>query len=650
VTLRAVLIGAAAVAVFSATNPFLDWAGGGSLLSGPVFALFVLVLANTAVARWRPGRALTRVELLVIYSMLIVSLGWLGLGGALMLVIQATYPFYMATSENGWRELIWPHIPFWLRVGTMEAVNWFWEGLPEGRSIPWAAWFQVAPAWLLFAAALMIAMFCLGSLLRKDWIERQRLSFPLTDVPLAITGDNASPILRSGLMRNRLFWLGFAIPSGMALLNWLQRVFPSLPAAGTFPVYHVGQNLIGLGLPWSVLQGVRVGLNWAVFGVMCLIPTETSLSIWFFFLLNRLQLLVWAAFGVVPGGAGQYVPGSAGGGVDPYNFIRFEETGGLIALSIAVLLGSRMSISAAARGLLRGTRENPDPLAPLSGRAAVLGFLAANAFLLAFCVRAGMSWWVSLALLAMFHSAVLVISRLVAAAGVLWIDTSLYGVEGRLPVAMLGNHAFGPTSLVILGYVAGIFVNETTTDRAMPQMMNAFKLAHVEGIRGRGMTWAVVAAVVVVLVTGVPALLVRMYRFGAWSLSPWYTTIGRIAFGDLIDPSLRTYESPSQWLRLATLIGAGLMAGLIWLHSRVVWWPVSPVGFVIANGWSTNNLLWACAFLGWLVTSQIKRYGGLRLYRGLRPAFVGLVVGEFVTGGALALVNGIMDYKRLVGG
>jgi hypothetical protein len=641
VTLRAVLIGAGAATLFSITNPFIHWVGSGSLLSGPVFALFMLVLVNTVIARRSPARALTRSEVLVVYLMLIVSVGWQEMGGGLFLVIQTTYPFYMATPENGWRALIWPHIPPWLRVGSPEAVDWFWQGLPEGRAIPWAAWLQPASAWLAFAAALMAATYCLGSLLRKDWIERQRLSFPLADVPLAITGDGGKPTVSSGLIQNRIFWTGFAIPSAMVLLAWVQRYFPNLPAPDTFPIYNVGTNLVGLGLPWSVLQGVRVGLNWAVFGVICLIPTETSLSIWFFYVLSRLQLLMWAASGAVPGAMGE--------AVNPSRFIEFEETGGLVALSFAVILGSWGSVKAAALSLVRRTRKAADPLAPLSARAAVLGFLASNAFILAFTTRAGMSWWASLLLMATSYSVVLVISRLVAAAGVLWVHTSLYGVDGRLPLTMLGSQAFGPTSLVMLAYITGIFMNETPGDRAMPQMMNAFKLAHVGRIGGRGLTWAVAVAVAVVLLTGTPAMLVRMYHFGAWSIDPWYTTIGRLAF-DEVDSSLRTPEAPNNWLRVAVLIGAGVMAGLVWGHTQVTWWPVSPVGFVIANGWATNNSLWACAFIGWLVTSQIKRYGGLRLYRTLRPGFLGLVLGEFITGGALGLINGIIDYRRLVGG
>jgi hypothetical protein len=35
----------------------------------------------------------------------------------------------------------------------------------------------------------------------------------------------------------------------------------------------------------------------------------------------------------------------------------------------------------------------------------------------------------------------------------------------------------------------------------------------------------------------------------------------------------------------------------------------------------------------------VRRYGGLKLYRALRPAFLGLVLGEFLTRSALAVFS-----------
>jgi hypothetical protein len=103
------------------------------------------------------------------------------------------------------------------------------------------------------------------------------------------------------------------------------------------------------------------------------------------------------------------------------------------------------------------------------------------------------------------------------------------------------------------------------------------------------------------------------------------------------------------WKWLALALGGAAMLTMTWLQLHVAWWPVSPLGFVIASGWSTENELWGCALIGWLLTTLIKRYGGLRLYRTLRPAFLGLVVGDLLTSSATGILNVMFDYRRLVG-
>jgi hypothetical protein len=74
------------------------------------------------------------------------------------------------------------------------------------------------------------------------------------------------------------------------------------------------------------------------------------------------------------------------------------------------------------------------------------------------------------------------------------------------------------------------------------------------------------------------------------------------------------------------------------LHTRFLWWPVSPVGFLIASSFETVRSLWVNVLIAWLITTLIRRYGGLRLYRTLRPAFLGLVLGEYLTEGALSVI------------
>ena len=61
---------------------------------------------------------------------------------------------------------------------------------------------------------------------------------------------------------------------------------------------------------------------------------------------------------------------------------------------------------------------------------------------------------------------------------------------------------------------------------------------------------------------------------------------------------------------------------------------------------STCNTIWANAFTAWLLTSLIRRFGGFRLYRALRPAFLGLVFGHYLTDAAMAVFAALVLGSR----
>jgi len=648
ITPRAVLVGAVAVATLGLINPYLAFVsqtwdvGSGSLLNSPVLVLFLLVFLNGLIIRLWPGRSFAREELLVVYGMLIVSVGLAMQGGLPYLVSMTTYPFYMATPENGWEHMIWPYVPLWLRLSDLQYVRWFWEGSPEGYVVPWQAWYTPLAAWMGFTIALMAGMFSLGALVRKDWIERQRLAFPLVDVPLAITGDEARPTLRSSIFNNRIFWLGFAIPAVIATLNWLHIIYPAVPSVQLYSI-EVGRYFAGKGLPWSVLSGhmgLRISIIFSVIGISCLLPAEVSLSLWLFYVLYRIQLLIWASFGIAEEG------GTAAVAINPQLFIGFQEAGGFLALTGVVLWQSRKALKAAWLSLTGRAREALDPYAPLSGRWALLIFSASNIFMIWWAVRAGMSWWGFVAFIGVFYAVLMGASRLVAAGGVMYVDTGFF--PRGVILSTVGAHALGPATLTMYTYMSVIYMYDPM-NLAMPQMMNSFKLVHSGRIRGRGFSWAALLAIVVIMVFGVYALLRLIHIHGGTALPDWpFSVYPSWGFGEL-DGTLRSPEFPDNYLRLAMVIGAAFTLLIVWLHTQYVWWPVSPVGFLIASSYETNRSIWVNLFIAWTISTLIRRYGGLRLFRTLRPAFLGLVLGDYVPQGFFAVLSSIFGITQPVG-
>jgi hypothetical protein len=636
ISVRAILLGGLVSAALALANPYTHYVAGawsigwGSLPMGVVFALFLLVAANGLVARVSRKRAFTRAELLSVYAAGIVTFPLIRMYVPYLLG-TLSYGFYRAGSENDWANLIWPHVPSWSRPASADAVNWFWEGLPQGQTLPWGDWVTPMLAWSLFSAAAMGAMFCLGVLMSRDWIDRQRLTFPLVEVPLALVGDQPTPTLGRSIFRNRVFWVGFAVPAVISLLHWLNRLFPAVPDPTL--EYLVGRNLAGMGLPWSVLDDVRIRLYFAVIGVACLIPSEVSLSLWLFYVIYCLTLVALASFGITESGGP--VAGFA-----PQSVIGFAEAGGFVALAAAVLWQSRGTLKNAARGLLGRDATEADAVAPLSGRAALLGFLATNAFMLWWVVRAGMSWWSFVLWAGLLYVVLIGCSRLVAAAGVMRADAAaaVYPFPRAAILRTIGAAPVGPASLTIMTYLSFAYAGDVENS-SMPQMMNSFKLFRSQRLGGAGLTWGVAVAIVFVLVIGSIGLLEVVYRHGASTLQCWPLTGAATCAFRQLDSSLRSPELPSNWLRGALAGGAGFTLLLVWLSTRFVWWPVSPVGFVIASSFFTNYGLWFNTFIGWSITVLVRRYGGLKLYRALRPAFLGLVLGEFLTRSALAVFS-----------
>jgi len=89
------------------------------------------------------------------------------------------------------------------------------------------------------------------------------------------------------------------------------------------------------------------------------------------------------------------------------------------------------------------------------------------------------------------------------------------------------------------------------------------------------------------------------------------------------------------------------MLGMSWLHLNMSWWPMSPIGYIMASSWAMDNVLWGAAFVGWLIVVLVKRFGGLSLYRRIRPVFLGLILGDYLGGAVFGLLTTIMAYERL---
>jgi hypothetical protein len=113
------------------------------------------------------------------------------------------YPARFATPTNGWDRLFEGALPRWLMVNDQAALKGFYEG--NSSLYRWehiSAWLVPSLYWMLFAGALFVSFLCLAVLLRQQWVESERLTFPIVQLPMAIA---ESP---KAFFSDKLVWVG----------------------------------------------------------------------------------------------------------------------------------------------------------------------------------------------------------------------------------------------------------------------------------------------------------------------------------------------------------------------------------------------------------------------------------------------------------
>jgi len=286
-TLRAFLIGTVLVVAINIGAPYSlyqlhssQWAISYLPLS-VVFFFFVLVVANLAVRAVSRRLALSRAELVVIFAMALVGASIPTWGTASYLVSLIAAPFsHLATPENQWAAYLHDYLKPWLVPKDEQALRWFYLGLPRGEAIPWHAWVGPLAWWIGFLFALFVFCHCLVVAFRRQWVDNERLSFALMEVPQHMVQEPEPGHWLPTFLRQRLFWIGFGVPLFIVLWNVVSYYHPPFPKIPT----NWGMVSLGKGFPWFALH-----VNFALVGFTFFIHREVAFSIWFFVVLSMIE-------------------------------------------------------------------------------------------------------------------------------------------------------------------------------------------------------------------------------------------------------------------------------------------------------------------------------------------------------------------------
>ena len=588
-----------------------------SLFFNVIFSLFLLIGVNQLLRRFSPTFALNQGELVIVYLMLSIASGITGHDMLEILVPMLGHAFRFATPENEWRELFLPYLPSWLTVNDSKVLQGYYEGevslYARDQLLAWASpvlW------WTGFIFALVFGMLCINVIVRRRWIEHEKLTYPIIQLPLQMTET-----ARHAFFRNRIMWLGFGISGGLALLNGLHYIFPVVPELRT----RSRDFRIFTETPWNAIEEAPISFYPFAIGLGFFIPLDLSFSCWFFFWFWQLMRVAGAAMGL------SHWP--------RFPYAKEQAAGGYIALCVIALWASRDHLGQVFKKVFGRKTDLDDSDEPMRYRTAVFGLTGVMAFLVFFCYRGGASVKVTVAFFALYYAISIAIVRMRAELGTPVHDLHHSGPDEILTRA-LGTRNLGRGNLVMFSMFW--FINRAYRSHPMPHQLEGFKMADQTNMHLRRLVFALMLAALLGSLVGFWALIDRGYRLGM-ELRAYSPSLR--AFG--IEP----YRRLDRWLSLPTdplvaetgFMGLGFLFTTVLMLFRMqfVWWPLHPAGFAISTSWGMEKT-WSCLFISWLIKWVLLRHGGIGVHRKAAPFFLGLILGEF-TVGSLWTIIGIIE-------
>jgi hypothetical protein len=623
-TARAFAVGALGALAIAVGDPYANMVIRGSYMAldfstpGALFLLLLLAgLLNPLLKRHAPALALGQGELLVAYVMMITAsaVSTMGLVAYLLPLIASVY--YFATPENNWENLIHPYIPAWMTPQSPEVVKWFFEGAPQGHPVPWMAWAGPLLHWGLFLLALYAAMVCAAVILRRQWMEHERLLYPVAQVPLELVREEEGRCLPP-FFRNPAMWAGFALPVVVSSLKALHAYYNFLPAAELVTGLPLFRNTVYL----------IFRLSFPMVGFSYLINLDIAFSLWFF---NLLDTLIQGLLNVLGVNSTEKL-GPYGASDKP--ILAHQGMGAMMVLVLFGLWVARPHLGAVWRRGLRGDPAVDDSRELLPYRAALLGLAGGIGTMAVLLWQAGMPLWIALLLVLLALLLFVGLTRIVVEAGMAEAVAPM--IAASTLVSAVGSTALGPAGMVCLAFTY-IWQGDIRTF-VLASCTHGLKLGEHLGQRLRPLLWAMGLALFLGLGASTLTLLHLAYQYGGINLNQWFFGPGcQLPFEYAAD-KLNTPTGPDWggWAHTAT--GALVMGLLMRARHLWPWWPLHPLGYPIAITWLTNQI-WLSIFIAWLLKLAVLRYGGPQLYHRTRPFFLGLIAGQFAVAGLWLVID-----------
>jgi len=636
-TWRAFLIGVVLVAGISLITPYNDFDLANTYMTGfhfPVGAFFLLMVltlaANTCLKLARRAWALRQSELMLMWCMMIVSATVPSSGLMRYYYGMMAAPSYFAADSPQWAETghLLREVPEELVLSTevrAPEAEAFYHGTPKGEKvrIPWRSWARPILTWGVFVVLFYLATFFACAVLRGWWVDAERLTFPLAVVPMELTEGAEDRLLLPALVRSKFFLMG----AGLSLLGGVLRLSPLVTSVGIrLDPLMQGSALESGQFGWTGFYPMAIGFAF-------LLPAQISFSFWFFRLFTRFEYITAYQMGL-PVLGGDYGP-----------FAQWQQAGAFIAFTAIMLWQARRHIAkVASKAVGRGGAVD-DSHEPIGFRTAFWGLGLSVAGMIGWSWHFGMSPLTAIFWLGLVLCLLLVHARVVSQGGMFFTQQSWAPVS--IVHSITGGYGFSAPAIVVANMQHAMLMSDAR-EVLSAHAMNALRISSVFEKRRRLFLPAMLAALAVALVVAGWSSMHVYYSTGAHNLSNNYGPCS-LAPGTLntAEWMITRPKQSAEGHYGAMGLGVAVMAVLLGVRTWFHWWPIHPLGFLIATTYAMGTM-WLSFFLGWLVKVLVTQVGGGKLLRQARSFFLGVIAMEAFMVGTCAVLGCIL--KTRIGG
>jgi hypothetical protein len=490
----------------------------------------------------------------------------------------------------------------------------------ESPRVPWAVWGGALLSWLPLLVPALVCFLAMAALVRRQWLHNERLPYPIANVITSYVEDPQPGSRFAPIFHSKWFWIAFTIAAVVLLSQGLYTL-------GILPLQIPTEIKLGETFnypPFDQGYGARYYLTpkiyFSIVGIIFLIPADISFSLWFCFIMSNVAYMILRSQGVA---VEEAMPSKVA-------------MGGWIVQALLIVWIGRIYYLRLLRAAFRRDADSDI----MAIRPYIWAFLAGAVGLVLGMVSFGAEVGSAIVAALCYLGIGLVLARLVAEAGLPFIQTPMLWSVNALIFSATGLAA-PVAALVPLGMLGQTLCSDPR-EHLLPFATNAEYLAEKAGAPRR--SWGAIAVLVLsigTVVSGAVMLACAYYGQGYSSLDSWwrgnggpmmsnFTPIASAANGGDPIGGSTTYACYD--------IGAFLTAGLGIARLMLSWWPIHPIGILVAASYPTLKI-WFSFVIAWLLKVLVMRYGGVQLYKQLKPAALGLIAAEAVVAGSFLVVG-----------